>query len=82
MTPTTDLPNGKREVEAAKPDLPSMHDRVSEISEALKALEDAPDDATRSRVMYLKAQVRAVQTRIRMLEGARLAFDEESDSVV
>jgi hypothetical protein len=69
----------KADVEAEKPDLPAIRDRAAEISESLKAMEDAPDEATRLRVEYLKAQVRAVVTRIRMLAGARLAFDEESD---
>jgi hypothetical protein len=72
-------PEWKTDVETEKPDLPTIRDRASGVSESLKALEDAPDDATRARVGYLKAQVRAVLTRIRMLEGARLAFDEESD---
>jgi hypothetical protein len=72
-------PEWKTDVETERPDLPTIRDRASGVSESLKALEGAPDDATRARVGYLKAQVRAVLTRIRMLEGARLAFDEESD---
>jgi hypothetical protein len=72
-------PEWKAEVEAEKPDLLTIRDRASGISESLKALEDAMDDAARARVEYLKAQIRAVLARIRMLEGTRLAFDEESD---
>ena len=74
-------PEWKAEVEAERPDLPAIRIRASGIAEALKAFEDVTDEATRPRVEYLKAQVRAVLTRIHMLEGVRLAFDEESDLV-
>jgi hypothetical protein len=74
-------PEWKAEVEAEQPDLSSIRTRASGIAEALKAFEDVTDEATRPRVEYLKAQVRAVLTRIHMLEGVRLAFDEESDLV-
>jgi len=74
-------PEWKAEVEAERPDLPAIRTRASGIAEALKAFEDVTDEATRPRVEYLKAQVRAVLTRIHMLEGVRLAFDEESDLV-
>ncbi|MBP1678114.1 MAG: hypothetical protein H6Q29_25 [Bacteroidetes bacterium] len=74
-------PAWKAEVEAEKPDLNTIRDRASGILESLKALEGDMDQTSRSRVEYLKAQVRALLTRIRILEGARLAFDEESDLV-
>ena len=74
-------PEWKAEVEAERPDLPAIRTQASGIAEALKAFEVVTDEATRPRVEYLKAQVRAVLTRIHMLEGVRLAFDEESDLV-
>jgi hypothetical protein len=72
-------PEWKADVEAEQADLDTLEDRVSGLSESLKALVDVADAATRSRVAYLAAQVRAAAARIRMLGGARFAFDEESD---
>lgn len=69
----------KTAVDAEQPDLPTIRDRASAIAESLKALGEGEDDDAGRRIAYLKAQVRAVQTRIRMLDGIRFAFEEESD---
>jgi len=71
-------PEWKAAVAAEKPGLETIRTRASEITEDLKAAEAWEDAASRARISYLSAQIRAVSTRIRMLEGARLSFDEES----
>lgn len=72
-------PEWKAEVDAEKPDRPEIQERAIEIAEALKAIDIGTEGAIRARVAYLQAQIRAILTRLRMLDGARLSFDEESD---
>jgi len=71
-------PEWKTAVAAEKPDLETIRTRASEITEELKAAEAWEDVASHARISYLSAQIRAVSTRVRMIEGARLSFDEES----
>lgn len=64
-----------------KQPLPSLTTRASEIMRALEAMPVPADEMLRLRLEYLRRQTSAVRARLRMLQGDRLTFDEESRSL-
>lgn len=70
----------RESVRERAPDLTSLAEQAAALEARLSAFAPAEDallfDVLRHR--YLEAQTHAVSTRVRMLEGAELRFDEES----
>jgi hypothetical protein len=71
-------PEWKAEAQSAKLGLPAIAERAAGLRRHLKAvaIPDAP--LSRLRWDYLDRQLSALQTRVRMLQGERLSFDDES----
>ena len=69
------------EARATRLPLPELGQRAAEVAKAVEAV-PVPDDALVAlRRRFLLAQLFAVSTRVRMLSGERLAFDDESQSL-
>ncbi len=71
-------PEWKAEAAAAKVPLDDLGARARALHGAVAGVPPPADELDRLRVQYLAHQLAAVATRIRMLEGERLTFDEES----
>jgi hypothetical protein len=73
-------PEWKKEADADKVDLDTIASRARGIRSELKAVtpEPAGGEMLQLRWHYLDRQLSALETRIRMLKGERLSFDEES----
>jgi len=76
-------PEWKTEADSATLDLDAIASRARGIRSELKAVTPDPggDEMLRLRWQYLDRQLSALETRIRMLKGARLSFDEESKAL-
>jgi hypothetical protein len=61
-----------------KQPLPALSARASDIARALETMAVPQDEMPRLRLEYLRQQTSAVRARLRMLQGERLTFDEES----
>ena len=68
----------KREAEASKRPLPEITSEASALIARLEAIPEPADEMLRLRRAYLTRQLRALSTRVAMLGGKRLSFDEES----
>ncbi len=63
---------------AAAQSLEQLAARVATLSARLQALEARPDGFDQRRLRFLKAQLTAAHTRLRMLRGETLSFEEEA----
>jgi len=68
----------KREAEASKRPLPEIASEASALIARLEAIPEPADEMLRLRRAYLTRQLRALSTRVAMLGGKLLSFDEES----
>lgn len=68
----------KSEAEAAGWDLAGITARVNRLRESLAAVPLPADPLEQQRVRYLRTQTDAMYTRLRILQGEKLSFDEES----
>jgi hypothetical protein len=64
-----------------KQPLPALSARASDIAHALEMMAVPKDEMLRLRLEYLRRQTSAVRARLRMLQGERLTFDEESKAL-
>jgi hypothetical protein len=72
----------KAEADAANLPLDDIGKAVNTIAESLKGVPvDGRDELTRLRRQYLEKQLSAMRARVRMLNGERLSFDEESQAL-
>ncbi len=72
-------PAWKQEVEAAgKQPLDDLREEVARLETAIAAVPEPADEIERLRREYLLKQTRAMGTRLRIVAGERLPFDEES----
>jgi hypothetical protein len=68
----------REEVRTGKPSLDAIAGRASRLSNAVQAIPRPDDEIGRLRRDYLIHQLSSLATRVRMLKGERLSFDEES----
>lgn len=66
------------EAAAAKIDLSTIGERAAALTEELQATAEPTDPLVALRRRYLIRQLQALSTRVQMLQGKKLAFDEES----
>jgi hypothetical protein len=66
--------------EAKKP-LDAIAREATRLSDQLSKISEPTDEMERLRHRYLTKQLSALQTRVRMLKGERLKFDEESQAL-
>ncbi|MGH9200530.1 MAG: hypothetical protein ACRD2A_04755 [Vicinamibacterales bacterium] len=76
-------PEWKKEVETAKPSLPTIDQQASAIERELSKAPSSPPVARdtelwKLRVEYLARQLSSLRARVAMLQGKRFTFDEES----
>jgi hypothetical protein len=71
-------PEWKREAEASKRPLLEIASEASALIARLEAIPELADAMLRLRHAYLTRQLQALSTRVAMLGGKRLSFDEES----
>ncbi len=71
-------PEWKAEAQSAKLELPAIAERAAGLRRDLKAVATPDAPLSRLRWDYLDRQLSALQTRVRMLQGERLTFDDES----
>jgi hypothetical protein len=71
----------KKEAETAKFGLDDVARRATQLSATLAQQPQPPDEMARLRLHYLQRQVAALAARVRMLEGQRLSFDDESKAL-
>jgi hypothetical protein len=71
-------PDWKVEVERRKPPLPAIDRDAEQLLDELGRLKPAGDELVILRHRYVRRQLEALRSRVRMLMGARLTFDEES----
>ncbi len=66
--------------EAAANDLPELAERATALRERISAAE--PEDSLEAqRARFLDAQLIAAQTRLRMLQGEKLSFEDEAEGL-
>jgi hypothetical protein len=72
-------PEWREEAEHAKPSLSEVRSRAAQLIDALGAdPPSAADEMTRLRHRALRKNVESLATRVEMLDGRQLSFDEES----
>jgi hypothetical protein len=71
-------PEWKKEAEAGKRPLDELAARTRTLLDAVSAISTPSAEIERLRHQYLERQLSAAAARIRMLQGERLSFDEES----
>jgi hypothetical protein len=71
----------KKEAEAKKASLDDIAANAAELSSTLAGAPQPADEMARLRLQYLQRQLAALSTRVRMLKGARLSFDDESKAL-
>jgi hypothetical protein len=64
-----------------KQPLTSLAERATELSHRLDGEAPPSEEMSRLRLHYLQRQIAAVRARLRMLQGERLSFDEESKAL-
>jgi hypothetical protein len=77
------LPEWKAEAERQKTPLPEIRTSAERLIAGIPKLTDADrkDELVVLRRDYLERQLEALRARVRMLEGAKLTFDEESQAL-
>ena len=68
----------KAKAEAAGQDLDALSRRTDELRRKLEAVATGEDPLEARRARFLAAQLTAAATRLRMLKGEKLSFDEEA----
>ena len=68
----------KREADASKRPLPEIASEASALIARLEAMPEPADEMLRLRRAYLTRQLQALSTRVAMLGGKRLSFNDES----
>ena len=68
----------KAEADAAGQDLDALARRTAELRKKLEATSTGDDPLEARRARFLAAQLTAAATRLRMLKGEKLSFDEEA----
>jgi hypothetical protein len=71
-------PEWKKEIEATRQSLDELATQARALASDVSAVPAPGSELEQLRVRYLERQLSAVAARIRMLEGERLTFDEES----
>ena len=71
----------KKEADSAKLPLDTLADRARELLSATRTIAVPAGEVERLRHQYLERQLSAVNARLRMLEGERLTFDDESKAL-
>jgi hypothetical protein len=71
-------PAWKAEVDRQKPALAAIDRDAEQLLAGLAQLTPAGDELARLRHQYLRRQLEALRARVRMLNGTKLSFDEES----
>ena len=71
-------PEWKRDADASKIALDAIAAQARTLRADLSKVPAGPDEMGRLRHQYLDRQLSALEARVRMLKGARLAFDKES----
>jgi hypothetical protein len=71
-------PEWKTAAEAAKLGLNAIAATTADLSSQVGRERDPPEEMAQLRLHYLQRQLSALAARVRMLEGERLSFDEES----
>jgi hypothetical protein len=71
-------PEWKKESESAKVPLDELASRVRTLQSEVSAVPQPRAELEKLRVQYLARQLSAVAARIRMLQGEKLSFDDES----
>lgn len=76
-------PEWRKDAETQKLSLSEISSRASVLAEAIAAAKPpvTADEMTQLRYEYLARQLEAVRTRVSMLTGTRLRFDEESKAL-
>jgi hypothetical protein len=74
-------PEWKQEADQQKRPLSTLDSDAAALIDRLLAIELPGDELERLRHEYLTRQLQALRARIRMLSGAKLAFDEESQAL-
>src|SRR5687767_7700083 len=72
-------PEWKAEVEQRKAPLADIDAEAARLIAALGEANDA-DELVRLRHVYLRRQLESLRSRVRMLSGEKLSFDEESQA--
>ncbi|MEP6956475.1 MAG: hypothetical protein ABI883_06585, partial [Chthoniobacterales bacterium] len=68
----------KAAAEQEKKPLDAIREEAMDLFGAISALPESPEEIKRLRVNYLARQLAALEARVRIVQGARLTFDEES----
>ncbi|HTM24958.1 MAG TPA: hypothetical protein VL225_07175 [Vicinamibacterales bacterium] len=72
----------RKEAETAHLTLDAIGTTVDRLAASLKSVSvDAADELARLRHQYLEKQLAAMRARVRMLEGEKLSFDQESKAL-
>jgi hypothetical protein len=72
-------PEWREEAAAQRPGLAEIGSRAAQLREALATAEPPADDELSGlRHRYIQRQLESLEARVRMLQGERLTFDEES----
>ena len=74
-------PEWKKAAEGAKVPLADLKTRTATLIEALQKESEPAEEMARLRLHYVRRQLASVHARIRMLEGERLSFDDESKAL-
>ncbi len=74
-------PEWREAVKAAKPSLDDIHRTAVALREELQVMSTPHDPMLALRHEYLRRQTDAVITRVEMLQGKKLTFDEESKAL-
>ena len=71
----------KAEAEAPKLSLEQLSGRTGKLRARAAAFEGAGDDMAQRRARFLVAQLTAASTRLRMLRGEKLSFEDEAEGL-
>ena len=74
-------PEWKTAAEGSKKPLAELKMQTATLMAALQKEPEPAEEMARLRLQYLRRQLTAVNARIRMLEGERLSFDDESKAL-
>jgi hypothetical protein len=74
-------PEWKSEAEASKMPLDAIGAKAETLSKDLAGIQPGSNELERLRHQYLERQLSALRARVRMLNGERLSFDEESKAL-
>lgn len=74
-------PRWRRETEAEAPSPAVIRNRTTELRKSLPDPDSSWDPSDRLRHRFLEAHLGALESRIRMVQGERLSFDQESEAL-